>query len=133
MRRTSEQASLDGDIDAPIEDDEDTEQRPAIKILAAEVPLAPLATVSLNGHDTHQVEVVKAEGENLAVPTMITYDPENAVEIGDQESIDNDTALKTVQVVEEQVEVVANSTREDSDSEIDYRSRRRGSGSRRAM
>ncbi len=33
----------------------------------------------------------------MAVPTMVTYDQENTVEIGDQESIDNDTALKTVQ------------------------------------
>ena len=115
---TSEQASLDANIDASIDDDEDTAQRPAIKISVTEVPLDLQATVSLNGHNTHEAEVVEAEGEDPALPTMVTHDPVSTVELGDPESIDNDIALKTVQVEEERVVVVANSARVDSDSEI---------------
>ena len=114
MSCTSEQASLDEGIDAPIEDDEDTAQRPAVKIASATVPLAPLATVASNGHNTHQTDVVEVRGEDTIVPTGETNDQEIAVEIEDSLSIDNDTALKTVQVEEE----VENSTTKRADSEI---------------
>ncbi|MGZ3647256.1 MAG: hypothetical protein ACXVCM_25780, partial [Ktedonobacteraceae bacterium] len=111
----SEQAPLDECIDAPIEDDEDTAQRPAVKIASATVPLIPLATAALNGHDTYQTDVVEVKGEDTVVSTEETNDQENAVEIEDSLSIDNDTALKTVQVEEE----VENSTTKRADSEID--------------
>ena len=117
MPGISEQAPLDEGIEAPIEDDEDTAQRPAVKIASATVPLAPLSTASSNGHNTHQTDVVEVRGEDTVVPTGETNDQESAVEIEDSLSIDNDTALKTVQVEEE----VVNSTTEraDADSEID--------------
>jgi len=118
MPHTSERSSLDAEKDVSIEDededDEDTAQRPAIKIAPATVPLVPLATASSNGHDTHQTDVVEARGEDTVVLTGETNDPENAVEIEDAESIDNDTVLKTTQVEEE----VENSITERADSEI---------------
>ena len=69
MPCTSEQASLDEDIDASIEDDEDTAQRPAIKIASADRSSCSFASVSLNGHDNHQTEVVEVRGEDTVVPT----------------------------------------------------------------
>ena len=96
------------------EDDEDTAQRPAIKIASAEVPLAPLASVSLNGHHNHQAEVVEIEGKD----TVVSNESENVVEIEVPESTANDTELTTVDVQEDQkVEVVA-STDSDTVSEI---------------
>ena len=111
----SEQAPFDEGIDAPIEDDEDTAQRPAVKIASATVPLAPLATASLNGNDTHQTDVVEVRGEDTVVPTGETNDQENAVEIEDSLSIDNAPMLETARVEEE----VENSAPGLINSEID--------------
>ena len=115
MPCTSEQASFDEGMDVPIEDDEDTQQRPAVKIASATVPLAPLATVASNGHDIHQTDSVEVRGEDTVVATEETNDPENAVEIEDPQSIDNGIVLETAQVEEE----VEKSTTERVDSEID--------------
>ena len=104
---------IDGDKDTPIEDDENTAQRPAIKISSADVPLAPVASVSLNGHDNHQAEVLEGEGKNTAVPN----EQENTVEVAVAESTDNDNELTTVNVEDEQEVVVAHSTDKDTDSE----------------
>ena len=116
MSCTSEQAPFDEGMDAPFEDDndEDTEQRPAVKIASPTVPLAPLSTASSNGHNTHQTDGVEVRGEDTNAPTGETNDQEIPVEIEDSLSIDNDTALKTVQVEEE----VENSTTKRADSEI---------------
>ena len=115
MPCTSEQASFDEGMDVPIENDEDTQQRPAVKIASATVPLAPLATVASNGHDIHQTDSVGVRGEDTVVATEETNDPENAVEIEDPQSIDNGIVLETAQVEEE----VEKSTTERVDSEID--------------
>jgi hypothetical protein len=114
MACISEQASCDEGMDASIEDedDEDTEQRPAVKIASATIPLA---TVASNGHDTHQTDGIQMRGEDTVIPTEETNVPENAVEIEDPKSIDNGSVLETVQVEEE----VENSTTERIDSEID--------------
>ena len=100
---TSEQDSFDEGMDVPFEDEdgEDTEQRPAVKIASATVPLAPLATVASNGHDTHQTDGVEVRGEDTVVPTEETNDPQNAVEIEDPQSIDNGTVSETAQVEDE--------------------------------
>ena len=117
MPCTSDRSLLDEDKDnskdTPDEDDEDTAQRPAIKISSAEVPLAPLASVSLNGNDNHQAEVVELEGEDK----VVSNEAENDVEVEVPESTDNDTELTTVNVEDEQEVDVANSTGEDAVSE----------------
>ena len=61
---TSDRSLLDEDDDSTRsitdEDDEDTAQRPAIKISSAEVPiLLSLASVTLNGRNDHQSEIVE--------------------------------------------------------------------------
>jgi hypothetical protein len=71
MPCTSDGSSLDEDKDAFIEDVEDTAPRQAIKITPADVPLAPLNTVSLNGHDNTQTEVVEEKTKEGADPKII--------------------------------------------------------------
>ncbi len=97
----SEQPSLDADQDAAIEDDEDTAPRPAIKISSADVPLPPIASASLNGHNHHQEDIVEVEGKEIVDSTIVSNELENAVEIEVPESTDNDTELTTVHVGEE--------------------------------
>ena len=83
------------------EDDEDTKQRPAIKISSADVPLASIDTVSLNGHDNHQTEVVEIEGKDAVVPTVVSNEHENAIEIAVPESTHHDAELTTTKADEE--------------------------------
>src|SRR5436305_14933742 len=54
MSCTSDRSPLDEDKNMSIENDEDTTERPAIKITSAGVPLALVTSVSSNGHDNHQ-------------------------------------------------------------------------------
>ncbi len=117
ISRTSDRSSLDEDKDAFIEDDEDTAQRPAIKISSANVPLAPIDTVdtvSLNGHDNHQTEVVEKEAKD----TLVSHELENAIEIEVPAPTDHDAELTTANVDEEGEVDVANSTKEDTDPKI---------------
>jgi hypothetical protein len=53
----SDQSPLDEDKDTSIEDDEDTAERPAINISTADVPLAPIDSISLNGHNNELATV----------------------------------------------------------------------------
>jgi len=116
IRCTSDRSLSDEDNTEVIsdEDDEDTAQRPAIKISSAEVPLASLASVSLNGHDNHHAEVVEIEGKD----TIVSSEPENDVEVEVPESTDTAAELTTVDVEEEQEVDVANMTGEDAVSKI---------------
>src|SRR6266581_4960265 len=58
----SERFPLDEEKDKSIEDDEDTTERPAINISSPNVPLAPIASVSLNGHN-NELATVNVEEE----------------------------------------------------------------------
>ncbi len=113
---TSDQYLLDEDNtdDISDEDDEDTAQRPAIKISAAEIPIASLASVSSNGYHIHHADIVEFEGKD----TVVSNEPENDVEIEVTESTANDTELTTVDVQEEQKVDVAASTGRDAASDI---------------
>ncbi|HEY6287119.1 MAG TPA: DUF4012 domain-containing protein [Ktedonobacteraceae bacterium] len=109
----SDRSPFDEDKDTSIEDDEDTAERPAIKISSIDVPLAPIASVSLNGHDNHQAEVLEVEGKNTAVPNK----HEITVEEDVPELTDEENELATVDVDEDQEVDVANTTEHDTDSE----------------
>ncbi|HYX51349.1 MAG TPA: hypothetical protein VE843_16500, partial [Ktedonobacteraceae bacterium] len=117
----SKQASFAEGIDDRIEDedDEDTAQRPAVKIASAIVPLASPARASLNGHGTLAAEVAVVKEEDRVLSTDVVNDLENAVEIEEPKPIENGRALKTTQVeVEREVEVEESSTKR-ADAEID--------------
>ena len=73
-----------------LEDDEDTVKRQAIKIS----PAAPIASASLNRHDTHQAGV--HEGKN----TVDANGQREVLEAEVVESLDNDTELVTAVATE---------------------------------
>src|SRR6266581_4220576 len=106
----SERFPLDEEKDKSIEDDEDTTERPAINISSPNVPLAPIASVSLNGHNNHQTKVLEVEGKD----TVVSNEQESIVEVEVPESTDHDNELAIVEVEEEQEVGVANSTEKDS-------------------
>jgi len=110
MPCTFDRSSLDEDKDRSVEEDEDTAERPAIKISSVDVPLAPKATVSLNGHDNHQTKVLEVEGKD----TVVSNEQESIVEVEVPESTDNDNELAIVDVEEEMEVDVAISTEKDT-------------------
>jgi len=85
---TSDQYLLDEDKDTTEDisdgDDEDTSQRPAIKISSAEAPLAPLASVSLNGDHNHKVDFAEFEGKE----TEVSEEDEGDVVAGEGELVE---------------------------------------------
>src|SRR6266516_1061490 len=98
MPCTFDRSSSNEDKDTSIEDDEDTAERPAIKTSSVDIPLAPIATVSLNGHANHQTKVLEVEGKD----TVVSNEQESIVEVEVPESTDNDNELAIVEVEEEQ-------------------------------
>ncbi|HYT42740.1 MAG TPA: hypothetical protein VEP90_10355, partial [Methylomirabilota bacterium] len=82
MPCTFDRSSSNEDKDTSIEDDEDTAERPAIKTSSVDLPLAPIATVSLNGHANHQTKVLEVEGKD----TVVSNEQESIVEVEVPES-----------------------------------------------
>ncbi len=92
MHCTSEQASLVASADATIEDEdnEDTAQGSAIKISSADVALAPLAAVSLNGHDTQEAK----NGHNTHAAKVVEVKREERVVEGDASTDEDDNGVE---------------------------------------